>query len=54
MKVGVICEFSGAVRDAFVRAGHDAVSCAVTLYIHLNMPRLNTITMPLTGILIRD
>lgn len=25
MKIGVICEFSGAVRDAFVRAGHDAV-----------------------------
>ena len=27
MKVLVGCEFSGAVRDAFSRAGHDAMSC---------------------------
>lgn len=27
MKVGVLCEFSGVVRDAFIRRGHDAVSC---------------------------
>ncbi len=27
MKVLVACEFSGAVRDAFARRGHDAVSC---------------------------
>jgi site-specific DNA-cytosine methylase len=27
MKVLVACEFSGVVRDAFIRAGHDAVSC---------------------------
>jgi hypothetical protein len=27
MKVGVICECSGTVRDAFIRRGHDAVSC---------------------------
>lgn len=27
MRVGVICEFSGAVRDAFRRRGHDAISC---------------------------
>lgn len=27
MKVGVLCEFSGIVRDAFIRRGHDAVSC---------------------------
>lgn len=27
MKVLVACEFSGTVRDAFVRAGHDAISC---------------------------
>lgn len=26
VKVGVICEFSGVVRDAFLRRGHDAVS----------------------------
>jgi hypothetical protein len=26
MKVAVICEFSGTVRDAFIRKGHDAVS----------------------------
>src|SRR4051812_23862988 len=27
MKVIIACEFSGIVRDAFIRAGHDAVSC---------------------------
>lgn len=27
MKVLVACEFSGTVRDAFARAGHDATSC---------------------------
>jgi hypothetical protein len=27
MKVLVACEFSGTVRDAFIRQGHDAVSC---------------------------
>lgn len=27
MKVGVICESSGRVRDAFLKRGHDAVSC---------------------------
>jgi hypothetical protein len=27
MKVLVACEYSGTVRDAFLRAGHDAVSC---------------------------
>ena len=27
MKVLVACEFSGTVRDAFIRAGHDAISC---------------------------
>ena len=27
MKVLVACEFSGAVRDAFAAAGHDATSC---------------------------
>jgi site-specific DNA-cytosine methylase len=26
MKVAVICEFSGTVRDAFTKAGHDAIS----------------------------
>jgi hypothetical protein len=26
MKVAVICEFSGTVRDAFIRAGHEAIS----------------------------
>jgi site-specific DNA-cytosine methylase len=26
MKVGVVCEFSGTVRDAFIEKGHDAVS----------------------------
>lgn len=27
MKVLIACEYSGAVRDAFIEAGHDAVSC---------------------------
>lgn len=27
MKVLVGCEFSGTVRDAFIRGGHDAMSC---------------------------
>lgn len=27
MKVLVACEFSGIVRDAFIRKGHDAMSC---------------------------
>lgn len=27
MKVMVACEFSGVVRDAFLRKGHDAISC---------------------------
>ena len=27
MKVLIACEYSGTVRDAFIRAGHDAISC---------------------------
>lgn len=27
MRVLVACEYSGIVRDAFIRAGHDAISC---------------------------
>lgn len=27
MKVLVACEYSGAVRDAFIRGGHEAMSC---------------------------
>lgn len=27
MKVAVLCEFSGTVRDAFIKKGHDAISC---------------------------
>lgn len=27
MKILVACEYSGAVRDAFIRGGHDAMSC---------------------------
>jgi hypothetical protein len=27
MKVLIACEYSGAVRDAFIRAGHEAMSC---------------------------
>jgi site-specific DNA-cytosine methylase len=29
MKVLVACEYSGTVRDAFLRAGHDAMSCDI-------------------------
>ena len=29
MRVLVACEFSGIVRDAFIAAGHDAVSCDI-------------------------
>lgn len=29
MKVLVACEFSGTVRDAFLRRGHDAMSCDI-------------------------
>lgn len=27
MRVLIACEFSGVVRDAFIKAGHDAYSC---------------------------
>jgi len=27
LKVAVLCEFSGIVRDAFIRRGHEAISC---------------------------
>lgn len=27
MLVGVMCEYSGVVRDAFIARGHDAISC---------------------------
>ena len=27
MRVLVACEFSGVVRDAFIKAGHTALSC---------------------------
>lgn len=27
MRVAILCEFSGIVRDAFSRLGHDAISC---------------------------
>jgi len=29
MKILVACEFSGTVRDAFIKKGHDAVSCDI-------------------------
>ncbi len=31
MKVLVACEFSGRVRDAFAKRGHEAVSCDLLL-----------------------
>ena len=27
MRVAILCEFSGTVRDAFIRRGHEAISC---------------------------
>lgn len=29
MKVLIACEFSGTVRDAFIKKGHDAISCDI-------------------------
>lgn len=29
MRVLVACEYSGTVRDAFIKAGHDAISCDI-------------------------
>jgi hypothetical protein len=29
MRVATVCEYSGCVRDAFIRAGHDAISCDI-------------------------
>ena len=29
MKVAVLCEYSGVVRDAFIKRGHNAVSCDI-------------------------
>lgn len=29
MRVLIACEFSGSVRDAFIRKGHDALSCDI-------------------------
>ena len=29
MKILVACEFSGTVRDAFLKKGHDAISCDI-------------------------
>ncbi len=29
MKVAVLCEESGTVRDAFIKQGHDAISCDI-------------------------
>ena len=29
MKILIACEFSGAVRDAFIEKGHDAISCDI-------------------------
>lgn len=29
MRVGLICEVSGTVRDAFIARGHDAISCDI-------------------------
>jgi hypothetical protein len=27
MKILIACEYSGIVRDAFIKKGHDAISC---------------------------
>lgn len=29
MKILVACEYSGIVRDAFTKQGHDAISCDI-------------------------
>ena len=29
MNIAILCEYSGTVRDAFIRAGHNAISCDI-------------------------
>lgn len=33
MRVLVACEYSGRVRDAFIRGGHEAMSCDLLAWI---------------------
>jgi hypothetical protein len=48
MRVLVACEFSGIVRDAFIAAGHDAVSCDL-LPSEANGPHIQGDVLPLLG-----
>jgi hypothetical protein len=52
MRVLVACEFSGTVRDAFIKAGHNAVSCDLELSEtpgpHIQDDILNVIKFPNT------
>jgi site-specific DNA-cytosine methylase len=52
MRVLVACEFSGTVRDAFIKAGHNAISCDLepseTPGPHIQDDILNVIKFPNT------
>ena len=48
MKVLVACEFSGVVRDAFIRHGHEAMSCD---YLPSEIPSMYHIQGDVFGIL---
>lgn len=52
MRVLVACEFSGTVRDAFIKAGHNAISCDIvpsdTPGPHIQDDVLNVIKFPNT------
>jgi len=44
VRVAVLCEFSGIVRDAFIAAGHDAISCDMGVFmkiLHEQPPNTN-------------
>lgn len=49
MRVLVACEYSGVVRDAFIRAGHDAYSCDL-LPTDVPGPHFEGDVLPLLGL----
>ena len=46
MKILIACEFSGIVRDAFIAAGHDAISCDLLPPERLLLPELEDLLPP--------
>jgi hypothetical protein len=49
LKVLVACEESGVVRDAFIRAGHDATSCDIKATSSLGPHYTGDVTCKLRG-----